>query len=80
MAEMHSLFDSLQSFTFGDGQIGKFYSLPQLEKAEVGPISTLPVSLRIVLESVLRNYDGKRVREGGCLRDRQLGAERRADG
>ncbi len=63
MAEMHSLFDSLQSFTFGDGQAGKFYSLPQLEKAEVGPISTLPVSLRIVLESVLRNYDGKRVRE-----------------
>jgi len=55
MAEMHSLFDSLQSFTFGDGQTGHFYSLPALEKAEVGPISTLPVSLRIVLESVLRN-------------------------
>ena len=63
MAETHSLFDSLQSFTFGDGKTGQFYSLPQLEKAEVGPISKLPVSLRIVLESVLRNYDNKRVRE-----------------
>ena len=63
MAETHSLFNCLQSFTFGDGKTGQFYSLPQLEKADVGPISTLPVSLRIVLESVLRNYDNKRVRE-----------------
>ena len=64
MAQSHSLFDSLQSFTYGDGKTGQFYSLPALEKAEVGPISKLPVSLRIVLESVLRNYDNKRVREG----------------
>jgi len=63
MAQMHSLFDSLQNFTFGGGKTGQFYSLPALERAEVGPISTLPVSLRIVLESVLRNYDNKRVRE-----------------
>src|SRR5205085_6790071 len=38
-------------------------SLPQLEKAGVGPVSKLPVSIRIVLESVLRNCDGKRVSE-----------------
>ena len=63
MAEMHSLFNSLQTFTYGAGKVGQFYSLPALEKADVGPISTLPVSLRIVLESVLRNYDNKRVRE-----------------
>ena len=63
MAQTHSLFQSLQTFTFGDGKTGQFYSLPALEAAEVGPISTLPVSLRIVLESVLRNYDNKRVRE-----------------
>ena len=37
--------------------------MPQLEKAGVGPISKLPVSIRIVLESVLRNCDGKRVCE-----------------
>ena len=81
MAEMHSLFDSLQSFTFGDGQTGKFYSLPQLEKAEVGPISKLPVSLRIVLESVLRNYDGKRVREADvcALANWEPNAERTAE-
>ena len=63
MPQMHSLFDSLQNFTFGNGKTGQLYSLPALEKAEVGPISKLPVSLRIVLESVLRNYDNKRVRE-----------------
>ena len=81
MAEMHSLFNSLQSFTFGDGQTGKFYSLPQLEKAEVGPISTLPVSLRIVLESVLRNYDGKRVREADvcAIANWEPNAERTAE-
>ncbi len=39
------------------------YSLPQLEADGVGPISKLPVSIRIVLESVLRNCDGKRVLE-----------------
>ncbi|HLV81150.1 MAG TPA: aconitate hydratase, partial [Chthonomonadaceae bacterium] len=58
-----NLFDSLQNFSFGSGRSGKFYSLPQLEKAGVGPVSRLPASLRIVLESVLRNVDGKRVRE-----------------
>jgi aconitate hydratase len=81
MAEMHSLFDSLQSFTFGDGQTGKFYSLPQLETAEVGPISKLPVSLRIVLESVLRNYDGKRVREADvcAIANWEPNAERTAE-
>ena len=45
------------------GKAGKFYSLPALEKSSVGKISRLPVSIRIVLESVLRNYDGKKVAE-----------------
>ncbi len=40
-----------------------YYSLPALEAAGVGPISRLPVSIRIVLESVLRNCDGKKVEE-----------------
>jgi aconitate hydratase len=57
------LFKTLQSFDLGNGQQGSFYSLPQLEKAGVGPISKLPVSIRIVLESVLRNCDGKKVSE-----------------
>src|SRR5689334_13419364 len=59
----HNLFNSLQSFDLGNGSQGQFYSLPALEKAGVGPISRLPVSIRIVLESVLRNCDGKKVSE-----------------
>src|SRR5512141_3378814 len=59
----HNLFNSLQSFNITDDRTGKFYSLPELEKQGVGPISKLPISIRIVLESVLRNCDGKRVRE-----------------
>jgi aconitate hydratase len=37
--------------------------LPQLEKNGVGPISRLPHSIRIVLESVLRNCDGQKITE-----------------
>jgi aconitate hydratase len=55
---MHNLFNSLQ--TFDNGQ---FYSLPALEKAGLGKISRLPISIRIVLESVLRNADGQKVTE-----------------
>jgi aconitate hydratase len=59
----HILFETLQKFDTGTGNQGQFYSLPQLEKAGVGPISKLPISIRLVLESVLRNCDGKRVTE-----------------
>src|SRR5207237_3103525 len=40
-----------------------FYSLPEVERQGFGKVSRLPVSLRIILESLLRNLDGKRVRE-----------------
>ncbi|HYG22340.1 MAG TPA: aconitate hydratase [Verrucomicrobiae bacterium] len=63
MNEAHNLFGTLQKFDSGGGKQGAFYSLPQLEKAGVGPVSRLPVSIRLVLESVLRNCDGKRVQE-----------------
>src|SRR5258706_11224462 len=59
----HNLFNSLQSFAPTSGKTGQFYSLPQLEKEGVGPISRLPVSIRIVLESVLRNFDGEKIAE-----------------
>ena len=59
----HRLFNSLQQFDLGSGNQGFFYSLPALESAGVGPISRLPVSIRLVLESVLRNCDGKKVSE-----------------
>ena len=58
-----ALFDSLQTFSSAAGPAGRFYSLPQLEKNGVGPISRLPHSIRVVLESVLRNYDGQKITE-----------------
>src|SRR5437667_1061033 len=59
----HHLYDSLQRFTTAAGKTGQFYSLPALEKAGMGKISRLPVSIRIVLESVLRNCDGRKISE-----------------
>jgi aconitate hydratase A / 2-methylisocitrate dehydratase len=59
----HNLFNTFQEFDLGNGKKGRFYSLPELEKQGVGPISKLPVSIRIVLESVLRNCDGQKVKE-----------------
>src|SRR6186997_2985510 len=56
-------FDSLQTFSSPSDPIGQFYSLPQLETNGVGPISRLPHSVRVVLESVLRNYDGEKITE-----------------
>jgi len=58
----HQLFNTLQEFPRPGGK-GQLYSLPELENQGVGPVSRLPVSIRIVLESVLRNFDGKRIRE-----------------
>ncbi|MGH8617100.1 MAG: aconitate hydratase AcnA [Burkholderiales bacterium] len=58
----HNLHDTLQSFTFA-GNTGRYYSLPALEKAGMGKISRLPVSLRVVLESALRHYDGRKITE-----------------
>ncbi|MFZ1074742.1 MAG: aconitate hydratase [Verrucomicrobiia bacterium] len=59
----YNLFDALKTFDLGNGRQGRFYSLPQLEKSGAGPVSGLPVSIRLVLESVLRNCDGKKVHE-----------------
>jgi aconitate hydratase len=63
MSKAQDVFGTLRSFDQGNGRQGALYSLPQLEKAGVGPVSRLPVSLRLVLESVLRNCDGRRVLE-----------------
>jgi aconitate hydratase len=54
----HNLFNTRKTFATGKGSDGVFYSLPQLEAEGIGRISRLPVSIRIVLESVLRNFDG----------------------
>ncbi len=59
---MHDEFKALKKFDAGKGREGLLYSLPALEEQGIGKISRLPVSIRIVLESVLRNCDGKKVR------------------
>ncbi len=56
----HAYAQTLKSFRTASGAVGQFYSLPELAKRYPN-IKRLPVSLRIVLESVLRNCDGKKV-------------------
>ena len=60
---MSDAFHTLRTFELGSGRQGRLYSLPALDEAlpETVNLSRLPVSLRIVLESVLRNCDGKKV-------------------
>jgi aconitate hydratase len=59
----HSLFNTRKTFKLASGKSGTLYSLPALEEAGIGKISRLPVSIRIVLEAVLRNYDDKKITE-----------------
>ena len=59
---MHNLFNTLQTFE-ADGQRIHYYSLPALEAQGIGKVSNLPVSIRILLESLLRNYDNQQITE-----------------
>ena len=56
-------FKTLRSFEPAKGTQASYYSLPALEEQGVGKISRLPFSIRVVLESVLRNCDGKKVHD-----------------
>ena len=69
----HNLHDTLQPL-----KGGRYYSLPRLGKALGVKLERLPVSIRIVLESVLRNCDGKKVTEAHVRAARRLAAERAA--
>ena len=53
-------FKTRKTFKIG-ARSGQFYSLPALGKSLGIDVSRLPVSIRLVLESVLRNCDGKKV-------------------
>ena len=56
--------NTVRQFTTGSGSQGSYYSLPALKESGVAPnLERLPTSIRIVLESVLRNCDGKKVTE-----------------
>jgi aconitate hydratase len=59
---MNDEFKTLRKFDAGKRHEAFFHSLPALEEQGIGKISRLPVSIRIVLESVLRNCDGQKVR------------------
>jgi len=56
----HNVFKTLKDFTLKSGKTGQFYSLPALARTFPN-IKRMPISLRIVLESVLRNVDGKKI-------------------
>jgi aconitate hydratase A / 2-methylisocitrate dehydratase len=58
----HNAFNTLKTFQPAAGKTGQYYSLPALAQA-FPAVKRLPVSIRIVLESVLRNVDGKKVTE-----------------
>jgi aconitate hydratase len=53
--------NTLRTFTTGTGAPGQFHSLPALAEQGFPNLSRLPVSIRIVLESLLRNNDGLKV-------------------
>jgi aconitate hydratase len=57
----HNTFDTLKEFKIG-ARKAKLYSLPALAK-HFPTVNRLPVSIRIVLEAVLRNCDGIKVTE-----------------
>jgi aconitate hydratase len=54
-------FSTLREFTASAGTTGRFHSLPALAEAGFPHLGRLPVSLRIMLESLLRNRDGQRI-------------------
>ncbi len=63
MSTPHDYLGTLQFFDLGNGQKGRLYSIPALGHALGLPVRRLPVSIRLVLESVLRNCDGLKVQE-----------------
>lgn len=54
----NDVFNARKSFEL-DGKRYNYYSLGALEEAGVGNVSKLPYSVKVLLESVLRQYDGR---------------------
>jgi aconitate hydratase len=68
VADPRDPFGARQPFNLGSGQTGHLYSLAAIERAGLGGVSRMPVCLRVILESVLRNCDGRRVHEADVRR------------
>jgi aconitate hydratase len=64
-APQHAFAKTLKTFSTASGKKGQLFSLPALAATFPG-VSRLPVSIRIVLESVLRNCDGGRSPPSTC--------------
>lgn len=57
MSKQQDFFGARRELTFAGGNKAAIYRLDSLEKAGLGSVSRLPVSIRVLLESVLRNCD-----------------------
>lgn len=66
MPSLPNLFNTLK--TYPQDSQKYYYSLPALEEQGIGKISRLPVSIRIMLESLLRHFDGSVVQEEDIVR------------
>jgi aconitate hydratase len=70
----HAYANTLKAFTTASGKTGQFYSLPALSRLFPN-VNRLPISIRIVLESVLRNCDGQKVTQEHVAQLAQWGAQ-----
>mgnify|MGYP001806280876 FL=1 len=59
----HDPFGALRNLALGRGNTSCYYAVAALDAIADAPVARLPVSIRIVLESLLRNCDGKRISE-----------------
>ncbi|MBO94899.1 MAG: aconitate hydratase AcnA [Opitutales bacterium] len=60
---MHNELGTLRVLQGSEGSAGNYHSLPVLQDLGYGDLLRLPVSIRVVLESLVRNCDGKTVTE-----------------
>lgn len=58
---MHDALGTLSELSVRNGKSLNFHSLPRLQERGFGDLSRLPVSIRVVLESLVRNCDGKTI-------------------
>jgi aconitate hydratase len=58
---MHDALGTLSELSVRNGKSLKFHSLPLLQELGFGDLSRLPVSIRVILESLIRNCDGKTI-------------------
>lgn len=62
MAKNSDFFSVCSTLNLGDKEY-KYYSLKALEEKGIGNVSKLPFSIKVLLESAVRNFDGKAITE-----------------